>query len=198
MSYKPDVWPSDLGFFPDNKKEFIKQSTAQQLRDYISMHWKTFANSKRQWKKRSINRVQSITVWLWGIGSNKLRIQHTKQWHQEQVMNALLTRTRQKQQKRKKKDEPEMGQTQIWGFLSQRRTQTKQPTVIRQCCNPLVHNSWNNKNKHKNIENKRNNKRTNGSRQLPMTGFLSLHNCIWRAKKKEKKKNIYIYIYIYI
>ena len=33
MSYKPDVWPSDLGFFPDDEEEFIVQSTAQQLRD---------------------------------------------------------------------------------------------------------------------------------------------------------------------
>ena len=92
-------------------------------------------------------------------------------------MNAsLITRTRQKRQKRKKKDEPETGLAQIRGFLSRRRQQTKQPAVIRQCHNPLVHDAWNKKKKHKNAEN--NNERTNGSQQLPMICFLSLHSRI--------------------
>ena len=51
MSYRKDVCPSDLGFFPEDEEEFIKQSTVQQLRDYISMHRKIFENSKKQWKK---------------------------------------------------------------------------------------------------------------------------------------------------
>ena len=49
MLYKPDVQPSDLSFFPDNKEEFIEQSTAQKLCDYILMHSKMLANSKLQW-----------------------------------------------------------------------------------------------------------------------------------------------------
>ena len=70
MSYKPDVRPSDLGFFPEDEEEFIAQSTAQQLRDYILMHWKAFENSRKQWKQRSVDGVQSITEWIQGIGSN--------------------------------------------------------------------------------------------------------------------------------
>ena len=71
------------------------------------MHWKTFENSKRQWKKPSFDRVQSITVWIWSIISNKPQIKRKKQQHWEQVVNTLLTQIKQKRKKIKKKDEVE-------------------------------------------------------------------------------------------
>ena len=37
----------------------------------------------KQWKKRSNEHVQSITLWLWNMVSNKLRIKCTEQQHQE-------------------------------------------------------------------------------------------------------------------
>lgn len=40
-----------VGFSPDFKENFIKQSTAQQLCNNISMHKKTFENKKKQWKR---------------------------------------------------------------------------------------------------------------------------------------------------
>ena len=36
-----------VGFSPDFKENFIKQSTAQQLCNNISMHKKTFENKKK-------------------------------------------------------------------------------------------------------------------------------------------------------
>ena len=45
MLYRKDVHPSDLGFFLEDKEEFIKQSTVQQLIDYIAMHRKILENS---------------------------------------------------------------------------------------------------------------------------------------------------------
>merc|ERR1712032_410206 len=121
MSYKPDVRPSDLCFFPDDAEEFIAQSTAQQLRDYISMHRKAFENSRKQWKQRSVDGVQSITEWLRGIGSNAPRIQRTEQRHRARVLNSSFPRTRQTRTKNTNKDEPEPGQRQIRRFMSQRR-----------------------------------------------------------------------------
>merc|ERR1712151_1368929 len=104
MSYRKDVRPSDLGFFPEDEEEFIEQSTVQQLRDYIAMHRKIFENSKRQWKKRSVEGVPSITVWLQRIVSNRPRIRRTERRHREQVLNTSLRRARKRRGKKDKNE----------------------------------------------------------------------------------------------
>ena len=52
MSYKKDIHPSDICFFPEDEEGFIEQSTFQQLQDYLAMHWKTFSISKNSEKKK--------------------------------------------------------------------------------------------------------------------------------------------------
>jgi len=137
------------------------------------MHRKTFANSKRQWKNQSVEGVQSITVWLRNIVSNKPRLKRTEQRHRERVLNASLTKTK---KRRRKKDETERGQLKMKGFLSQRRTNHSQTKVGMQHYDPLLHDSWNKKKKHKVKEKQKVIRRTIETRQLPLTGFLSLHH----------------------
>lgn len=71
MTHKKEDRPSDLSFSPIDEEKFIEQLTTQQLEDYISMHRKTFENSKKHWKNRSIKGLKSITVWLWNLTANK-------------------------------------------------------------------------------------------------------------------------------
>ena len=97
MSYRKDVHPSYLSFFPEDEEEFIKQLTVQQLQDYIAMHQKIFKNSKRQWKKRLVEGVPSITVWFQRIVSNRPQIRCTKRQHHDQVSNTLVHRVRRRQ-----------------------------------------------------------------------------------------------------
>ena len=111
-----------------------------------------------------------------GFMSQRRQIQRNAQRHRERTQTAKINRKKQDRQQQQKTDESETRQTQIRRFLSRRCQQTKQPTVIRQRSDPLMHNAWNKKKKHKQKNN--NTERTKKSRQLQLTGFFSLHSRI--------------------
>ena len=174
MSYRKDVHPSDLGFFPEDDEEFIKQLTVQQLRNYVSMHRKIFENSKRQWKKHSIEGVPSITGWLQWIISNQLRIKRTEWRHCNQVMNTSIRKIRRRQGKQA---ENKWGQLKLWGFLSCRNKTQEQGRICQDNRNSLRHDPWNKKKRHEEVP-KQGDATTTVSWQLLIKGFLSLNNCL--------------------
>jgi len=151
MVYRKDVRPSDLGFFPEDEEDFIEQSTVQQLRDYVSMHRKIFENSKRQWKKRSIEGVPAITGWLRRIISNRPRLNRTERRHRDQVMNTSRRRIRRSQGKH---TENERRQLKLRGFLSRRNKTQERGRICRDNSDSLRHDPWNKKKNIRKSQNK--------------------------------------------
>ena len=86
-----------------------------------------------------------MTVYM----SQRRHIQQNAQRHRERAQTAKINRKKQDRQQQQTMDESETRQTQIRRFLSHQCQQTKQPTVIRQCSDPLMHDAWNKKKKHK-------------------------------------------------
>ena len=55
---------SDLILFPESKEEFIENSTALEIADFVSISTKAIKNSVIKWIRRSIKGIESITIWF--------------------------------------------------------------------------------------------------------------------------------------
>jgi hypothetical protein len=55
--------PSDMGLFHENIDQYIEDSTARTLANYISSHSKAIKNSVTKWAKQSEQGVRSIVGW---------------------------------------------------------------------------------------------------------------------------------------
>jgi hypothetical protein len=59
--------PADMGLFHENIDQYIEDSTARTLVNYISSHSKAIKNSVTKWAKQSEHRVRSIVGWICGL-----------------------------------------------------------------------------------------------------------------------------------
>jgi hypothetical protein len=64
---KNNARPADMGLFHENIDQYIEDSTARALANYISSHSKAIKNRVTKWAKQSEHGVRSIVGWIWGL-----------------------------------------------------------------------------------------------------------------------------------
>ena len=107
--------PADMGLFHENIDQYIEDSTARTLANYISSHSKAIKNSVTKWAKQSEHGVRSIVGWIRGLNeTNDAALDRIQQLQRDK----LLGDGRKKEQRRRRNNKVDPRQIPIDRFFS--------------------------------------------------------------------------------
>jgi hypothetical protein len=107
--------PSDMGLFHENIDQYVEDSTARTLANYISSHSKAIKNSVTKWTKQSEQGVRSIVGWIRGLNdTNDAALTRIQQLQRDK----LLGDGRKKERRRRRNKEVDPRQIPIDRFFS--------------------------------------------------------------------------------
>jgi hypothetical protein len=94
-----------MGLFHKNIDQYIEDSTARTLANYISSHSKAIKNSIIKWAKQSEQGVRSIVGWIRGLyDTNDAALNRIQQLHRDNLLGD--GRKKERWQQRNKEVDP--------------------------------------------------------------------------------------------
>jgi hypothetical protein len=104
-----------MGLFHENIDQYIEDSTARTLANYISSHSKAIKNSVTKWAEQSEHGVRSIVAWICGLNeTNDAALDRIQQLHRDK----LLGDGRKKERRRRRNNKIDPRQIPIDRFSS--------------------------------------------------------------------------------